>query len=276
MIGVGILLASIVFIINNYPFRRPSIDPYCPDAGDAPYQKLIDYAVAKNGLIFWAHPEASYMSRRGRVLIETPEATPDLWRTQGYTGFSIFHEGYEHVGKIGGAWDGLLKQYCDEKRRSPVWATAGIAFDFGTLADLKKAMRELRLDVLAASVTKQGVLDAMKQGRMVVSRGSGAKYFHLATFVIIDDASGREATLGEDLVFSGKPVVCVKGGGREATQAKITLIRDGAVIKEEVVPSPFDYAFVDHHPLGKKTYYRLEIRQGDVLLVTNPIFVRPK
>ena len=78
--------------------------------------------------------------------LETSEHTHLLQETKGYTGFSIFYEGYKKVGKPGGLWDVILIEYCQGLRKKPIWAIGGLAFDRG--GELSSRMRGLQTIVL--------------------------------------------------------------------------------------------------------------------------------
>ena len=56
MFSVGL---SLFATWNNYPFGRLA-DPYSGEHDLRPYQRLIDYVVSKDGLVYWSHPEARY------------------------------------------------------------------------------------------------------------------------------------------------------------------------------------------------------------------------
>ena len=57
IIGLVILLAGVIFMLNNFPFCSPLYDQYHGDRGSLPYQNLIDYVEKKGGMVFWAHPD---------------------------------------------------------------------------------------------------------------------------------------------------------------------------------------------------------------------------
>ncbi|MFH1507568.1 MAG: hypothetical protein ABIG46_03940, partial [Candidatus Omnitrophota bacterium] len=127
--GLILIAFSFLFLLNYYPFYSYAFDQYHGDLGIKPYQNLINYVNKHGGLVFWAHPEAEYIQNRVRVKIETKEHTGDLPEAMNYAGFAIFYEGYKKVGHPGGIWDEVLKQYCQGKRETPIWAIAGLSFD---------------------------------------------------------------------------------------------------------------------------------------------------
>ena len=80
-----------------------------------PYQDLINYVNKKGGLTFWAHPEHEEVVNVKGVRAVTKPYYEDLLRTDGYTGFSVFYEGYNKIGRPGGIWDKVLMEYCSGK-----------------------------------------------------------------------------------------------------------------------------------------------------------------
>lgn len=50
---------SVLFLLENFPFKVPLMDPYQGDLGAAPYQHYIDYVNEQGGMAFWSHPEAA-------------------------------------------------------------------------------------------------------------------------------------------------------------------------------------------------------------------------
>jgi len=93
--GILILLAGLVFLFNNFPFRCSKFSQYEGSLGIKPYQHFIDYVRDRGGLTFWAHPEARNYQRIGIISTETSEHTSDLLQADNYSGFAIFYEGYK-------------------------------------------------------------------------------------------------------------------------------------------------------------------------------------
>jgi len=255
----GILIAtSLVLLFENFPFRSYKFDQYSGDKGVLPYQNLIDYANRRGGLTFWAHPDIANISQRGNVGIETPEHGRDLLSAQDYTGFAIFYEGYKETGRPGGIWDQVLNEFCEGKRKSPVWTIGGMAFDHG---DLNFLMRDVRTVILAPHLDKAEVLNALKQGRM---------YVLLADMSLILDKF--------EVNLVNKPAIEISGhfadGRKDIVQ--INLIRNGTIVKTFEAAAPFNIKYDDNYfEKGKKTYYRLEIRSPKGQLFSNPIFAVP-
>lgn len=273
--GVILIFFGLLFLYNNFPFCSFKYDQYHGNQGIRPYQNFIDYVRQKGGLTFWAHPEAEYIQDRGRVKIETREHTSNLLEASDYTGFAIFYEGYEKVGRPGGIWDELLKQYCHGQRKVPIWVIGGLSFD--TTGDLNEYIQDLRTVCLIPKLNKAEVLNALGNGKVYVIRGGRSSQFVLDKFIIKDALSGIEKGMGEEIALKQKPQLEIKGYFLEAGQqpCKIKLIKNGIIVKTFDTASPFDITYEDGDGVKeRKIYYRIEVESKDLLLVSNPIFVK--
>ncbi|MBI5873347.1 MAG: hypothetical protein HZB36_04300 [Candidatus Omnitrophica bacterium] len=274
--GWSMLILGLLFLLNNLASPLFVFHQYA-DFGARPYQMLIDYCNKKGALAFWAHPEAKNISRQGDIKIETWAHVDDLWKTKDYTGYSVFYEGYEEVGKPGGEWDYLLSAYCDGKRSSPSWAIAGLAFDHGTVADFNKALDDLQIYLLLDVLNPISVLDALRRGRVYVSRGAEKNKFFLEQFSVEDTVTGKTAKVGEKIEVAGSPAIHINGDFKSLdvspSQVQVKLVRNGKVIKVFESNAPLDVTYEDDGAPGGMSFYRIEIRNGSQLVVTNPIFV---
>ena len=274
--GTALILSGLLFLFNNYPFKDLRFDQYHGDLAVMPYQNFIDYAKSRGAAVFWSHPEAENISQQGMVGIETREHTDYLLKTNGFTGFAYFYEGSRKVGNIGGIWDEILKRYCQGMRSQPVWAIAGLSFDY--YGDLDKYMRDLRTVFLLRSFNKAGLLEALKKGRMYVLNGSGSLEFILDKFSVSDNVDKiQEALMGDEIQLINKPNIKISGHFISGINNKmaIKLIKNGRVIREFEVATPFDISYTDDSGIeGNKAYYRLEAESDNLKLISNPIFVR--
>lgn len=272
--GATLICIGVIALINNYPFRYLKFDQYHNDLGVMPYQNLIDYANSRGALTFWAHPETANIDKDGPVAIETQEHSDHLLKTRGYTGYCIFYEGFKKVGVVGGIWDQALAEYCAGNRRSPVWAIAGLAYD--RRQELTRVLEDQRTVLLSKASTAQGAMDALKSGRAYCMRGKGSSAFVLDEFSVLD-ASGEQKTMGQEARVNGPALIRIKGGlldgqGRSFT---IQLIRDGGILRVFEAQSPFDIAYTDTSGATPvRSYYRAQIESKDLIVVTNPIFVK--
>jgi hypothetical protein len=277
-VGIALLAASLILFINIFPFRGPIYDQYHSDRGTMPYQNLIDYVNHHGGMTFWAHPEAKNVDQVGKVSIQTGEHTGLLLETCGYTGFAVFYEGYDMVGRPQGIWDSVLRRYCQGGCAAPVWAIG--VLDYERAGNLGKDMNNLRTVLLVKEISEIGALDAMRKGRMYVAKDANAARFKLENFTV-GDASGRSDMMGKEIALAGEPRVRIKGNfnGDAAvkTPIKVLLIRDGELLTIFDVEAPFDITYDDKEAVTSgKQYYRAEVRSSGLVLVTNPVFVTRK
>lgn len=273
--GILLIAAGAVFLMNNFPFRSYIFDQYDRRAGIKPYQNYIDYANKHSALSFWAHPEVSNIERSGAVSIRTEEHSRDLLLSRDYTGFAVFFEGYNIVGKIDGIWDSLLEDYCAGRRNKPVWAIGALSFDYtGNLEDYLKTLRTV---LLVDNLNEQGCLTALRNGKMYAALGKNSAKFILSNFSVSDPEVLTEKTMGEELNTFKAPRIRIKGNylNGQFKPFKIKLICNGKVINTFESASAFDIVYLDDQaPQDKAFYYRLEIQGEDVLAITNPIFVK--
>ncbi|MEW6075706.1 MAG: hypothetical protein AB1530_05315 [Candidatus Omnitrophota bacterium] len=275
--GATLILIGMLFTYNNFLVCPLKFTQYQSSAGVAPYQHLIDYVKQQGGLTFWAHPEAENRQDLGMLEVETREYTGDLMRTEGYTGFAVFYEGYKKIGCAGCAWDELLVSYCKGTRNTPVWAIGGLSFDES--GSLEEYLKDLRTVLLVRRLSKEEVLGALASGRMYVARGSNSGGFVLDEFSVKATPSNglQQRTMGETLALKGRTaVIIIKGRflhGQEFP-LKIQLIKDAKVIKTFEAASSFDIEYLDETSRGegKKSYYRVEFQGRDLTAITNPIF----
>jgi hypothetical protein len=257
----------------NARFNK-KIDQYHGNLGVAPYQQLINYANSHNALTFWAHPESSNIDRSGSVNIETDEHSGYLLRTKDYTGFSVFYEGFKRVGVIGGIWDRILREYCADQRKFPVWAIAGLAFD--KTGSITSIMNDVRTVLLSRGSTAPLALDALKNGRLYCLRGKGSSSFVLDRFTVTD-AEGNDKTMGEKAFIGDDPVIKIEGHilNGQSGPFKIQLIKDGGLLRVFETDAPFNVSFADSSGLeSSRSYYRVQITSKDLVVITNPIFVQ--
>lgn len=277
-IAVSLVIVGIAALVYNHPFRNLKFDPYGDDRGIMPYQNMIDYVNKCDGMAFWAHVEASNVEQIGAVSVETRSHVEILSEARDYSGFCVFPDGYDAVGRPGGMWDRVLNEYCEGSRRRPVWAIAGAAYDY--VGKLENFLESSRTSLLVRHINKDEALEAMRRGRMYAARGKAAPHFMLSEFSVEGaDESGKtlKKISGEELVASDKGVMIrIKGcfNKEVAGGVKITVIKGGNVINVFDAPATFDIEYCDTDVGGDKTYYRIEISAKDLLVVSNPVFVR--
>jgi hypothetical protein len=250
---------------------KSRFDQYHGDKWYKPYQDLIDYVDRIGGMTFWAHPEAQNSTRVKGVLIETLPYPELLLDNQGYTGFSILNEGYQKVGNLGGIWDTILSQYCRQERAKPIWAIGEEDFE-GKNAE---AIDHVKNIFLVKEINKKAILEALKKGRLYVVTPARGGELKLDEFSLTDSEGGKSATMGQELVASGKVTVNISlsANTRDLSKADIKLIKNGKLLKIYQENLPFKLSFIDEEPQGTaKSYYRLDVTCRESKVISNPIF----
>lgn len=275
IIGLSLIFLSFLFIFNNWPFFSLKFDQYHGDKGIRPYQNFIDYLNSNGALSFWVNPEAEYYAKVNNIELMTPEHTQDLRETQDYTGFCIFPGGYKQIGKPGGLWDELLLEYCQGSRPRPIWAIAGLSFERG---DLKAALKGTQTVVLVLKKNRESVINSLRQGKAYVVRGQKSLDFSLDKFYICNESCSVKGTIGDTIEIDEKVLLHVEADllGAEDEKFKVSVIKNGKVVKTSLMQAPFLLSYYDDSLLEDKSYYRLEITGKGLHIVTNPVFVVKK
>ncbi len=269
-IGALIFLASLLFLINNYPFLPPKYDQYHGDQDGGPYQVLIDYVNQRGGMVFWAHPEVEQKMKVNGIEVYTPPYHEHLIETHGYTGFAIFWEGMKHIGKPGGIWDRILHEYCLGKRKRPVWAIGELDFEGeGRVENVK----EMATVLLLGEKSQEGVLEALRVGRMYATRNFASQWLTLEEFSVSD--TYEVAYMGETLRTHDCPHIRIKFAVTQPKEFRVQVIRDGKIIGTFPIHGSGVVEFDDRTVLRSgKVYYRILAVGGDwAFLASNPIFV---
>jgi hypothetical protein len=199
-----------------------------------------------------------------------------LIQTANYTGFAGLYGDTSTAANAGMHWDQILSDYCNGRRRQPVWVIAG--------ADFHEEQKGLDLDTfqtifLVDKKRTANVLAALARGRVYAVRKSHGSRLSLDRFLVKDKRTGHSAVMGEAVSINGEPVIegqlSVLDGGRQ--DVKVIIIKNGNINWRFDGQTPLDFKFVDNAELGSKTYYRLDVsgKTGGRLL-SNPIFVDPK
>ncbi|MCP4650996.1 MAG: hypothetical protein GY853_13090 [PVC group bacterium] len=274
IVSILLLIIGGVFLVNNFPFRTTVFDQYQGDKGILPYQNLINHVEAKGGMTFWTHPEAENIQKTSKADIVTKKHPEDLLKSKDYTGFTVFYEGYQEVGRPGGVWDEVLLQYISGKRQKPVWAIGGMAFDYsGSLEDRCLSLRNI---LLIKDLDKMSALESFRKGRLYVLAGKQASGFMLDDFVVLDKSQGAKSGMGQTLLLQGAvPHLKINGHflNSSAQELKIKLIKNKEVVKTFVVHAPLNIEYSDGS-FNSDAYYRVEIQGKGLHVITNPIFVR--
>lgn len=280
--GSIIIVLSVIYILNNFPyFVAPIYDQY-EDSGEKPYQELIDYVNAKGGMVFWAHPEKSNNLDLGKTLgmnvrMQTKDYSNSLAQTTGWTGFATFWEGAKRTGSIGGIWDQQLKQFCLSNQENPTWSISELDFDGG---DPKNIAESLTL-LYTHERDKKGVLKAIRKGRMVNFRNFAHTYLSFNEFSVKNSKDFKKI-IGETLSLEKgeNPVFRLDFDIDEKMKEKLTLffIKDGKILEERILEKGENYFEIEdaEYTHRRKSFYRVIIGKGEqkfFVFMTNPIFV---
>ncbi len=272
-------LLALVFLAINFPFKR-YYDQY-HNYKEKPYQYLIDFVndinvnknIEKNMIIIWAHPESPsyekiYFVKQLRSLKLATQTKPyflSLLNTYDYDGFAIFAEGYREVGSVGGIWDKILLEYCEGKRKKPVWCFSEL--DFGETTDPINS----RLNVVFVREKNQyEIINALKSGNFYALWRSCNKELQIFDFKLNNKPAcfGKKYKIDKEvkLEFSVK----CKGNSESAV---VYIIRNAEAIYKNTHQLPTKIEFVESKPKGL-SYYRIYIESKyPNKIATNPIFV---
>lgn len=287
MIALPMMAVSIVFLIDAFPFKEPFFDQYGVDKEEKSYQAVIDYVNDLGGLVFWAHPEASYNQRisseQGNPLLtfalrtvmnEGLDIVTDSYyhllnSTVDYTGFAIFFEGYRHVGNPGGLWDSLLLQFCKGTRDHPVWAIAEIDMEEGT--DPKTAT-ESQTVFLVREKTKEEYLEALRKGRVYCFNKGLTNWAVIKDYSVTSD--GKKAVSGEIVRYAEDAVMTFKIDlKRQDIRLNTVVIVDGQPVLQQRYEGKEPLTVRLPEPLDDIGYVRVVMYWGETMVVaTNPIF----
>jgi hypothetical protein len=274
--GIVVAVISLAMMFNYHPFKSSRFDPYHGEQGTAPYQDTIDTARSRGGLTFWAHPESSRYTKgfqMGPVKLVTAHYPEALVASENYTGFAALYGDTITATKAGRHWDRVLLQYCRGDRAESVWGIAG--------SDFKEEKNGNGLDsfltvFLVKNRSAGDVLKALEQGRVYAVEKAGGYRLSLDQFWILDEGSGRHATMGEELHSVSQPVVEGRISATDDGHHNVTvsIIRGGEQGWSFEGETPLKFRFVDHVKWSGKTYYRLDVSgKAAGKLLSNPIFV---
>jgi len=292
-IAVPFFIFGILLFINNFPFKKQLISQYDQKLEWEPYQYFFDYVTGHGGVVFIAHPEATYSETFGEgeakasgiidyfknavfpggLQIQTLPYTKLLEETENYTGFSIFHEGADVVGKPGGIWDKLLVEYARGKRSKPVWTIGEM--DLEKAAD-SRSVRESATVFLVDELSEENLINAFKTGKMYSARNFFSEKVKLLEWSI----SGKDLTAYSGQILDTKdPVnlfIEMKWLTEDVDQMNLVVIKNGEIIINQPLNNDPEFSWNGPPPQkGSMDVYRMVLmRKKWMTVATNPIFVR--
>ncbi|MFV1952009.1 MAG: PHP domain-containing protein [Nitrospinota bacterium] len=274
--GILTLCISILAVINYHPFKSSLYDQYHGDQGTGPYQELIDYAALHGGMTFWAHPESHRNTERyGPIIMKTPVYVNDLLNTTNYTGMEAVYEDTIHMTDNGREWDRMLIEYCNGKRKRPVWGIGGI--DFHGEEGAGKGLDNVLTIFLVKKKNNISILDSLRNGKTYSLRRFREERLSLDDFSVSDSVTQNRGMTGDKIVSRGSPIVNIKiSSSGDIDKVNIELIRSGRLLKIFTGKTPFNIEFKDdYYNPGEKIYYRLNIRGKNLgYIISNPVFVK--
>lgn len=280
--GSIIIVLSIIYIFNNFPYFVEPIYSQYENAGEKPYQDLIDYVNSKGGMVFWAHPEKNNNLDLGKYLginvrMQTNEYPSSLEKTTGWNGFAAFWEGAQKTASIGGVWDRQLKQFCLSNQENPTWAISELDFDGG---DSKNIAESVSL-IYSHEKDEQSVLKSIRKGRMVIFRNFAQTYLTFNEFSVKNSKNFKKI-IGETLALEKgeNPVFSFDFDIDKKLKEKLTMffIKDGKILEERILEKGENYFEIEDtsYSYRQKSFYRVIIGKGEqkfFIFMTNPIFV---
>ncbi|MCI0493810.1 hypothetical protein L0Z72_02295, partial [candidate division KSB1 bacterium] len=273
--GNLIMLAGAFGFVYQLPFQENKNNPYDTVDSPAPYQELIDYVHENQGLVFWAHPEVQSAEYIHGIEAETFPYHQLLLKTQNYTGFAIFWEGMEQIGRPNGIWDLVLNQYCLGTRDQPIWAISELDFGDGNKPD---NITESLTMLLVKEKSTAEVLSALRSGRMYATRNFVHRWLRVQEFSV---GSRQRAFSGEQIVVDAESTATVKIiiDVQKSSNFMLQLIRNGKIIyiDHRSAAGQWHINFSDAELLNdRKSYYRFLVYENHwPVLASNPIFVLP-
>jgi hypothetical protein len=237
-----------------------------------PFQEVIDYVNERGGLAFWNYPEQlSGVRKHGPIQVNTPPYPQVLHQTENYTGFAAIYGDRITITEPGREWDRVLNEYSRGVRARPVWGIS--TADFHSDGRLGLKLGVFPTTFLVKEFSKEGVLEALKKGRMYSSRGDGTVWPKLDYFHVLGGAT-KKAFMGETLETSYFPLIKFRVTD-QAMKKPITmaLIRGGTLVGTFRSEAPMEVEYMDKgiRP-GEMTYYRLMDTRKH--LTSNPIFIK--
>jgi hypothetical protein len=262
----------------NAPFTVSAYSIKGREAGNAPYQSLIDHVNRLGKVSIWSYPEAKdyhiypipILPRAGKFTIRTDPHPEILLETQDYSAFGAIYRDNTTAEWPGRTWDKTLEEYCTGSRKSPPWGVGELGFHGGG----RKNLADVLTIFYVRKPTTEEVLTALSSGRMYAVIPRSNVRVQIAHFVLRSGV--KEAVMGETLTLEpGEPLtlnLTLETVDGASHPFRAVLVRNGEPWQELEGSTPFSIALEDAPPLDRRcTYYRLWMRKPH-RLVTNPLF----
>ena len=202
--GIILSIISLLFIIDNHPFRTSPFDPYHGKKGLAPYQGLIDYVNARGGMTFWNYPETqSGVRKLGPIHVSTRPYPEVIIESRDYTGFAALYGDTSTITEPGSLWDKTLREYCKGYRMWPPWGVA--TADYHKERESGEKFGNYQTVFWVKENTRAAVLKAMQTGKMYARSGSFPNLLRLDEFSVSSADGLKRGISGDDIMIKGNP-----------------------------------------------------------------------
>jgi len=272
-------VVALVLLASNFPFKLPLWDAYGGDVGVAPYRVYTEYVRSHGGAVLCAYPSSGFASGEppvagigGRIIDIPSPGDALLVQDSRCTAFGGLATDRGTATEPGRQWDRLLREAANKRPIRAVWVEGENDYPAGS-TDPAGRLRDVQTVFLVRERSIQGVLEAMKAGRMYACRGKDVR-LRLERFRVTSERAA--AVSGGHLTARNRVRVDVDLSREDGApgHVKIRLIRAGHVVKVFTAGSPCEIHYVDSSIRPEThTYYRLLASAADAELVSNPIFV---
>ncbi len=276
IIGIVSFILSVLLLLNSDPLKNSPFDAYSGAQGNAPYQLVIDYVNNRGGMTFWNYPETrSGVRKLGPIQVSTKPYPGIILETKGYTGFSAVYGEATTITEPGNLWDMALLEYCRGFRMWPPWAIA--TADYHGEGQDGARLGNYPTVFLVREKTKQAVLKAMQTGKMYASYAPYPVMPRMDEFSVSSPEGQKVGNSGDEISMKGYPKIRISLSALGSVQAgpvKVRLIRSGSIISTAEGKLPITIEHEDPYVKpGEKIFYRMDMRGGAGVIVSNPIFV---
>lgn len=274
--GLVLAVASLLFLLNDHPFKSIRYDPYDGDPGIGPYQDLIDYVAENGGMTFWVMPDSASHQSLPPIILDTKPHAQDLLLSHGYTGLEVMYGDVMGAERPGNVWDQVLGAYCRGERRTPVFGISGSDYYFEGKSGMK--MEYFQTIFLLKQKTKAQVYEALRSGRIYALRQLKGAKLRLDEFYV-QGSNSKKSFSGQiaSVVANHTPkVFCsIITEDHSVRHVELKIISDGRVVKSVNGKTPLRVQFLDSEQnRAGLSYYRVEVNdEFGNRIISNPIFV---
>ena len=276
IMGIVCCPLALLLLFNSDPLKTSPFDAYSGPQGIAPYQLVIDYVNNKGGMTFWNYPETrSGIRKMGPAFVSTKPYPSVLQESKGYTGFAAVYGENVTVTDPGNLWDITLIEYCRGLRMWPTWGIA--TADYHGEGPGNATLGTYPTIFFVPEKTKAAILKSMQTGKMYACQANYPLIPRLDDFSVSSADGQKKGISGDEITINTAPKIRIAlstSGIGTPGPVKVRLIRAGHVIAffEGKLPMVIEHEDTSLDR-GEKTFYRMDMRGGAGIIVSNPIFV---